>query len=178
MKYLDSAKKAWADYRSGGQSNGTPKRSFGEAINGKGTIIFMIVLLICGFIYWIYTRGKKEGQATLPDIPITPIENDGSVTEAWKREGDYFATEVFRLTDSVDWVFGRKTIAAKSLLYGKIVKVTKPQLAYIYDRFNQKYFAKNSETMTEAIEGDNHIWLPSPDFESELIAKLRQFGFN
>lgn len=155
-----------------------PRRSFGEAINGKGTIIFLIIITLVGFIYWIYSRGKKEGESTLPDIPITPIENDGSVTADWKKQGDYFAVEVFRVTDSIDIFFGRKTIASKSILYEKLVKLTKPQLAYVYDVFNQKYFAKNSETMTQAIEGDNHLWLPSPKFEAELIAKLHQFNFD
>jgi hypothetical protein len=142
--------------------------------------LLMILLGIGIILYLVYRSGRNTVKENAKKIPILKIENDGSIDENFKSECIETVKEIFRVTDGVDWWnagFGgikSKQFEAKNQIYGKILKMTRPQLFYLYNLYNLTHYPKTEETMAQAIISDQASFIQnSPDNETKLIAKMQ-----
>lgn len=155
------------------------KQTFDDILASKTFQTFLIALIIVIFIWWIYSLGKQKGKENQAKIPQVKIENDGSIDTDFKADAQEIIKELFRVTDGVDWwnagIGGLKGkhSEAKKQLYGKLLKLTRPQIFYVYNLYNLNYYVKTNETMVQAIVSDHASWIANtPDNENEIIAKL------
>jgi hypothetical protein len=162
--------------------NSTPEEASAFEKIWKGKLFKTgLVLLIIGLIlYYVYQQGRQTIKDNAKKIPLLKIENDGSIDSSFKDDSVETVKEIFRVTDGTDWwnvgIGGIKSkhFEAKNQLYGKLLKMTRPQLFYVYNLYNLTHYPTTEETMTQAITGDQSSFLQnSPDNETKIVSKMK-----
>lgn len=143
----------------------------------KTGLTLLIIFLI---IYYVYYAGRKTIKENQKKIPLVKIENDGSIDDNFKEASVDIVKEIFRVTDGVDWWnvglggIKSKHFEAKNQIYSKLLRMTRPQLFYVYNLFNLTHYPKTEETLTQAVIGDQSSTIQnSPDNEKKIISKLQ-----
>ncbi len=154
---------------------------FGKLLKNRTFQTLMIVLLAFLFVLWIYSLGKQKGTLDQKKIPQVTVENDGTIDTDYKNQAAETAKEIDRVTNGIEWVgdFGIWSIygehfEAKKQLYGKMLKLTRNQMFYLYNQYNLMFYAKNAKTMAQAIIQDaGGVVFTPPENEKALIAKIK-----
>lgn len=154
---------------------------FGKLLKNRTFQLLMIVLLVFLFILWIYSLGKQKGTLEQKLIPQVKVESDNTISSDFKLEAAETAKEIDRVTYGVEWPgdFGVWSIygehfEAKKQLYGKMLKLSRNQMFYLYNQYNLMFYTKASKTMAQAIIQDaGGLVITAPENEKTLIAKIK-----
>lgn len=140
-----------------------------------------VLLIIFGIIFYVYSLGRQTIKDNQKKIPQVKIDNDGSIDDAFKEQSVENVKEIFRVTDGVDWIsdigvwqIRGKHFEAKKQIYSKLLKMSRPQIFYVYNLYNLTYYPSTAETMVQAIVGDKGgLLITPPENEAKLIEKLK-----
>lgn len=154
---------------------------FGKLLKNKTFQLLMIVLLIFLFILWIYSLGKQKGTLDQKLIPQVRVESDNTISADFKLEAAEMAKEIDRVTYGIEfpgdfgiWSIYGEHFEAKRQLYGKMLKLSRNQMFYLYNQYNLMFYTKASKTMAQAIIQDSGgLIFTAPESEKSLISKIK-----
>lgn len=144
----------------------------------------IIILVLVGFLYWIFNLGKSNAANSVPDQTFVDVNNDPALgktpaeVQAFSAKAKSYAKRVYDVTKGVDVGIFTEQSKLKATLYGEMRKLNKAQMSLVNAKWIDDWFAKNNESMFTAIDGDNHWYIPTPDHEKELLKILIDFELN
>lgn len=117
------------------------------------------------WLAWNYLKGKAKEKYS--DVPIPEIPGGGyDITEEFKQKAEVIAAETFDVLDGVfTWAI------TKEKVFVQLMALSDGQLVYVYRVYNNKYYEKHKETMTESINAEFNTSISG--VKSQLVNRLR-----
>lgn len=147
-------------------------------------ILTLVIIATIVILYLVFKKGKADENVTIPEIKIddAPTNPDlGKTPEertAFSAKAVTYAKKVYDLTAGVDVGWWSDKATEKAKIYGEMYKLNKTQLTLVNDKWIDKWFIKNSESMYAAILDDNHWYQKSPANEKALLKLLEDYELN
>jgi hypothetical protein len=127
-------------------------------------IAVLTIAVIAVIWYWAYHSGKKY----VPKDVVLPV--DSNTGDQTFNPGKY--------TDIVyNQVYGFIMFAHNNELLQSVANLSDSQLVAVYNDWSKRYFEKDKETMTQALEGE--VWPGDPSWSAikdGIVSRLKKYN--
>lgn len=130
-------------------------------------------LLIGGVLLAIYFIGKNAGKGASVSYPGSK-QADPVTDDFVSKQAPNILDALFQAFDGISLDVDEKTLAIEKILF-----LTDNQLAYIYNRYNQRYLAGTKDTLYSVINGEyfGPVGLAAQR-KREILKRMRELGMD
>ena len=130
-------------------------------------------LLIGGVLLAIYFIGKSAGKGASVSYPGSKTA-DPVTDDFVSKQAPNILDALFQAFDGISLDVDEKTLAIEKILF-----LTDNQLAYIYNRYNQRYLAGTKDTLYSVINGEyfGPVGLAAQR-KREILKRMRELGMD
>ena len=136
---------------------------------GNLKVYIIVGLIIIAVLLAVFFIGKYKGKQYTPDKVALPADMQGlNVPANWSP-----ATTTDSLYNDLYTVVGFHS----SQPYQDALELSNSQLVAVHNDWNKRYFSKDKQTLSQAIQADYSIWNSAWSATSNaLVQKLRNLG--